>query len=105
MANFELYDYQKDLVNEIRKVWKYNNRIMVQAATAFGKTAVAAYMLDSMSNRGMKCVFLVPRITLIQQAINDFVAYGIDIRRISKIHCDYKTDYRPFLFPQDRLRY
>jgi len=93
MANFELYDYQKDLINEVRKVWNGNNRIMVQAATAFGKTAVAAYMLDSMAKRGMKCVFLVPRITLIQQAINDFVSYGIDIRSISKIHCDYKTDY------------
>lgn len=89
----ELYDYQKELINNVRKVWKSHNRIMIQLATAGGKTFCIASMIDSMAKNGMRCVFLVPRITLIQQAINEFVEFGIDIRRISKIHCDYKTDY------------
>jgi len=92
-GEIELYDYQKDLINEVRKVWKANNRIMIQLATAGGKTFTIASMIDKMAQNGMRCVFLVPRITLIQQAIDEFVAFGIDIRRISKIHCDYKTDY------------
>lgn len=93
MAEFKLYDYQQDLVTEIRRVWKDNTRIAVQAATGFGKTAIAAFILKSCAERGMKCVFLVPRVSLIQQAIDDFVNYGIDIRSISRIHRDYKTDY------------
>lgn len=93
MSKIELYDYQKDLINNVRKVWKDNTRIMIQLATAGGKTFTIANMIDSMSKNGMSCVFLVPRITLIQQAIDEFVSYGINADRISKIHCDFKTDY------------
>ncbi len=93
MPEFKLYDYQEELVAEIRKVWGQHLRIAAQAATGFGKTAVAAFILKSCADRGMKCVFLVPRVSLIQQAIDDFVSYGIDIRSISRIHRDYKTDY------------
>ena len=85
----ELYDYQKELINEVRKVWKHHNRIMIQLATAGGKTFTIASMIDKMADSGMRCVFLVPRITLIQQAIDEFIAYGIDFRRISKICLRY----------------
>ena len=80
MGALELYDYQKDLINEVRKVWKSHNRIMIQLATAGGKTFTIASMIDSMAKNGMRCVFLVPRITLIQQAIDEFIAFGIDFR-------------------------
>lgn len=89
----QLYDYQERLISDVRKVWKEHKRIMIQLATAGGKTFCIASMLDSMSKRGMSCVFLVPRITLIQQAVNEFIAYGIEPERISKIHCDFPTDY------------
>lgn len=93
IAEFKLFDYQEDLVTKIRKEWRNHTRIAAQAPTGFGKTAVAAFILKSCADRGMKCVFLVPRISLVQQAIDDFVNYGIDIRSISKIHRDYPTNY------------
>ena len=89
----ELHGFQKDLVSDIRSVWKGNTRIMVQAATSFGKTFVIASMVDSMAKRGLKCVCLVPRISLVKQMIDEFVAFGISPSEISKIHRDHKTDY------------
>jgi len=89
----ELHDFQKDLVNDVRKVYKANTRIMIQAATSFGKTFVMASMVDKMAQNGMKCVCLVPRLSLIKQMEDEFEAFGISKYRMSKIHCDFKTDY------------
>lgn len=85
-----VYPDQEEFINEIRKLWKSNLRIIGMAQTGFGKTRVAAKIIDSMSKRGMSICFLVPRITLIEQTVRSFVDLGIE--SITVMHGQAEVD-------------
>jgi DNA repair protein RadD len=88
-----LYPYQEKTIDDIRREWKENKRILAMLPCGAGKTFIAAYMINNMIKSGLKVLFLTPRIVLIDQAINEFIAFGIPVGDISKIHCSHKTNY------------
>lgn len=65
---------QVTLVNEIRRAFsKGATRPCVMAATGFGKSVVAGYMIRSALNKGSKrVVLIVDSLTLINQLLNTF---------------------------------
>ena len=73
-----LYPDQEEFIQEIRKLWKHNNRIVAMAATGFGKTRCAAKIIEGCTSKGLKVCFVVPRISLIGQTIESFNQLGID---------------------------
>lgn len=81
-----LYPDQEDLLGKIRGQWKKHNRILVMAATGFGKTRLAARIIEGMTNNGLKVCFTVPRISLIAQTAKAFHELGLT--DISFIHRD-----------------
>ena len=83
----ELYEDQKEFIDEIRKLWPHHNRICGMAPTGFGKTVVAAKIITGCNDKGMRVLFVVPRISLIEQTERAFRAHGItDITRIWSGH-------------------
>lgn len=57
---------------------KGNRRIVLQAATGFGKTLVAAHLIRSALGKGKTAIFTAPAINLIDQTVTAFEAEGID---------------------------
>ena len=77
-TEISLYPDQEEFLQEIRKLWKHNNRIVAMAATGFGKTRCAAKIIEGCTKKGLKVCFVVPRISLIGQTIESFNQLGID---------------------------
>lgn len=86
-----LYPDQEDLLNKIRAEWGKHNRILAMAATGFGKTRLAARIIEGMTNKGFRVCFTVPRISLIAQTADAFHELGLT--DISYIHRD--AQYSP----------
>jgi len=93
MSEITLYPYQEKTINDIRAEWREHKRILAMLPCGAGKTFIAAYMINNMIKSGLKVLFLTPRIVLIDQTIKEFIAFGIPVGDISKIHCSYKTNY------------
>ena len=72
----DLYPDQEEFIQEIRKLWKENLRIVGVCPTGFGKTRCAAKIIQGFVSRGMKVCFIVPRISLIQQTADAFTDLG-----------------------------
>ena len=53
-------------------------RIVVQAPTGFGKTILGAHMAHGALEKGNRCAFVVPQLSLIDQTFERFSANGID---------------------------
>jgi superfamily II DNA or RNA helicase len=53
-------------------------RPMLQAPTGFGKTLLAAAIVQGALSKGKRVVFTVPAISLIDQTVQSFMAEGID---------------------------
>ncbi len=73
-----LYPDQEEFLAEIRKLWKSHLRICAMAGTGFGKTRVAARIIESCTERGMRVCFVVPRISLVGQTVKSFNDLGLD---------------------------
>jgi superfamily II DNA or RNA helicase len=86
-----LYPDQEEFIAEIRALWKDHKRIVAMACTGFGKTRVAAKIIEGCTARGMRVCFLVPRISLIQQTAKSFIDLGLE--DITLLWADYDTDY------------
>ena len=64
-----------------------NRRVMVQAPTGFGKTVLAAHIVDGAMRKGTPVVFTVPAISLVDQTVQSFFEQGIhDIGVIQAQH-------------------
>lgn len=74
---FELRPHQKQVIVDIRKHWKQDRTHLVYANVGFGKTAIAAYIIKSMSDKGMKVLFVAPYTTLVEQTAQRFMEYGL----------------------------
>lgn len=74
-----LYDDQKELVNGIRSAIKEGHkRIMVMAATGFGKTRVAAHICEAALEKGNPVLFIADLRTLVHQSAIEFWNLGLD---------------------------
>lgn len=52
-------------------------RVIFAAPCSWGKTNAAAHMFTTAISKGLRCMFTVPRLTLVEQALEDFEADGL----------------------------
>lgn len=85
--------HQVQLIDEIdRSLASGSRRIVVQAPTGFGKTMVAATLAERAAAAGLRSIFTVPALSLINQTVEKFFAEGI--RDLGVIQADhFLTDY------------
>ena len=70
-----------------------HRRIMVQAPTGFGKTVVAAHLMDRSAAKGRRPIFIAPAIALVEQTLASFEDQGLsDIGVIQAQH--HRTDWK-----------
>jgi len=63
----DLRDYQWDLLARMRAALKVHRRVICQAPTGAGKTALAVYMMSRAKEQGLSSMFIVHRHELLQQ--------------------------------------
>lgn len=69
-----------------------HKRIVVQAPTGYGKTVVAAHLMDRSAKKGKRPIFIAPAIALVEQTLKSFEDQGIrDIGIIQAKH--QRTDF------------
>lgn len=74
----QLYPHQTTVIDELRQGLKAGHiRQILGAPTGSGKTVVAAQIILNAAQRGKKSLFIVDRITLVQQAVNHLEALGL----------------------------
>lgn len=74
----ELYPDQMEVVEEVRNSMRRYKNVLLQAATGFGKTRIAEYMIKSAISKGNRVVFTVPRKVLLEQTSDTFECGGIN---------------------------
>lgn len=74
----ELRPHQIRALEQIRQsVHAGNTRVVLQAATGFGKTLVAAKIIEGALAKGNRVIFTAPTVSLIDQTVRSFEAEGI----------------------------
>ncbi|WP_441227980.1 DEAD/DEAH box helicase [Tardiphaga sp. 20_F10_N6_6] len=72
-----LRDYQHDMVARARSLLRRARRVLMQAPTGAGKTALASFMIGGAAQRGQLAYFICHRSELITQTSRTFSKYGI----------------------------
>ena len=74
-----LRDYQTAAVNAVReKLYTYKKRtVILQSATGTGKTVIVSALVKSITDKGKKSWFIVPRKELVKQSKEHFEKFGI----------------------------
>ena len=76
----ELREHQSaaiEMVND--SISKGKKKVMLAAPCSFGKTMVAVHMLASVAKKGGYGMFICDRIKLVQQAVDKFDKYGVEV--------------------------
>lgn len=73
-----LRDYQRDIIDRGRQSMRKNKRVLFQAPTGAGKTALASFMAGESSARGQQVWFICHRAELVLQTSLTFRKFGID---------------------------
>ena len=73
----KLRDYQDNMIGGCRRAMARVRRVLLQAPTGAGKTALASYMIDGAQRRGRLAYFICHRAELIAQTSATFRKYGI----------------------------
>jgi len=68
---------QEEMLNEVRAAFRHSRRLILQAATAAGKTALAAKIIQNAVEKGKRCLFIADRIVLVNQTSKSFDRWGI----------------------------
>jgi len=63
----QLREYQQDLLDKTRRSLRNNRRVILQAPTGAGKTALTVSMIAGAAAKGIKCLFVVHRHELLAQ--------------------------------------
>jgi DNA repair protein RadD len=77
MTGVQLRPYQVDLVDRASAALAKASRVLVQAPTGAGKTALASHMVGGAAKRGRRVIFLVHRVELLRQVSEAFERQGI----------------------------
>lgn len=72
-----LRDYQDDVIVRARTAMRQKRRVLIQAPTGAGKTALASYMTDETQARGKLVYFVCHRAELLAQTSATFRKFGI----------------------------
>lgn len=84
----QLYDHQDRAIRGLRQALvSGSKRVMLQAPTGFGKTVTAAAIIRMALEKGNRVIFTVPKIALVDQAVQDF--WDVGIRDIGVIQADH----------------
>lgn len=75
--NLELKPIQKEAIDRLRESWKDHRTHLIMAPCGFGKTALAAHIVDGFHSKGMRVIFTVPYTSLIMQTVERFEQYGL----------------------------
>lgn len=73
-----LRPYQEAFVGDIRGALRSHTRVLAEAPTGSGKTAVGTYMIRGAAERGMRAMFLVHRVELLRQTSAAFRRQGVE---------------------------
>lgn len=73
-----LRDYQSTMINDTRVALKNSRRVLLQAPTGAGKTALASFIAGETSARGRMVFFICHRAELVFQTSATFRKFGID---------------------------
>lgn len=96
MTTVTLYDDQADLVARVSKAMRKSKSVLVQAATGFGKTRLAAHMIDRTRLKGNRAGFMVPRRELLKQTHESLKEFNMP-------HGILASGYRPSPFENVQL--
>ena len=77
MGSISLRDYQLDLIQRTRAALSRHKRVLLQAPTGAGKTALATFIAEQTLNKGKTVYFICHRAELIFQTSQTFSRYGI----------------------------
>jgi DNA repair protein RadD len=85
-----LHPHQELAVEMVRaSLGSGHKRPVLQAPTAFGKTVVAAAIIERTVARGNRAIFTVPRLSLIDQTVERFTAEGIPASDIGVVQAQH----------------
>lgn len=88
MEELILKPMQKDMVDRVREQFRYHKRVILQAATSSGKTAIAAKICQRAVKNGKRVLFIADRIVLVLQTSEEFTRWGISHGVIMANHPD-----------------
>ena len=85
-----LYDHQQQAIDGLRaSLMAGKTRPLLQAPTGFGKTVVAAHIVEGIHKRGKRVCFCVPSLGLIDQTFDRFIENGISPADMGVIQGDH----------------
>jgi superfamily II DNA or RNA helicase len=77
MNKITLFPDQASHIDNLRHAMRSHKRVLLQAATGWGKTVGAAYMMSEAARKGHSSFFVVPRRQLLEQTAESLASYGI----------------------------
>ena len=87
-----LYEHQAVLKRDIyAQIREGNRKVMCKAPTGFGKTVLLADIIHDAVSKGIRVIFTVPTLTLIDQTLYELTKFGLDCGVIQADH--FATDY------------
>lgn len=96
MREFKLFPDQAEHIQNVRHALRSHKRVLMQAATGWGKTIGAGYMMTEAAKKGNSCFFVVPRRQLLAQTADSLASYGVSFGYIA-------AGYRPNPFQMIQL--
>lgn len=83
----ELRPHQTNAKTLIREsMLKGNRKIMCYGPCSFGKTLLAANLFADAVKKGKRCIFICDRTKLIEQALDEFQGYGLEVGAIQSMN-------------------
>lgn len=78
MTSIKLRDYQSSIIDRVRAALRRSRRVLLQAPTGAGKTALASFIAGETSRRGGTIWFVCHRAELVAQTSLTFRKFSID---------------------------
>ena len=89
----KLRPYQERVIQELRQgLLEGHTRQILALATGAGKTVVAAHIVRSAVEKRHRCLFVVERIVLVDQAMKHLEAVGLKVGILQGENTNYTPD-------------
>ncbi|ASN72792.1 hypothetical protein 7F16_2 [uncultured Caudovirales phage] len=82
MAEFKLYDYQENLVDQARHILLKKSGVLIQSPPGSGKSVMIAEVVKNAVNKGSHILFIVHRKELSYQIENTLKKHGVDLTHV-----------------------